>query len=868
MEECAEASLILLVAPAGFGKTTAMLTLYDKFKEAGVRAGWVHFSLNDNNLERFHTLVSEACQIGEPATEDVGHPSADAQFTRQTLALDLADRIGRLDQPTSLFLDDCERLTDPEVLDALQRMIDSLPAGCRVFIASRSIPALKLYRWKVQGRLLAIGIPELSFGKDQAEAFLNQRHNLCLDEESVQTLLRNTEGWPAGLQLAALALGSQPDKKGFIQNFKGSTPDVGEYLQEEVFSNQPPEIKAFLLQTSLLPQLNALLCDAVTGRSDSAAMLRRLEQKNLFIVRVGDAGTDYRYHPLFLEFLVRRLQEEDPDLAPRLHERAARWFYDHGYPNTAINSALASGNHELSCSLLREHAWITLAAGFVSTTRNWLISLPQTTLDAHPDLLVVLGWCYMLEHDFRLALETTCKLEHEPAVRSHDLFRVLQLDLLAHLDRIKECEAAVAACVKTELHQHLAAGVLCNIQTYLSLCNLRFGEVAAFAAQARVHYQHVDSTYAPAFPIAFQAYAHFIQGQPRQMMGILEPAFEETVRVSGRHHVTSALYAVYLAEGLYEAGEHGRAGELMTEMLDLVSLSGLVDLLIICHRVLARAQGRAGRHQEAQRIVTRGSALGRRLGLGRVEASMNLELLFQQIERSDRGEGGPLDLSLAEHPAWAAFTDRLPPANDTENPDVFRLRVWLRTGRARQAAEEIPDLIRQAEALSRRRLQAKLGLLLAQALKREGRQSEALEALSGQAMLEGLEESPAIFLDEGPAALALVQELAGSRNPDWARKGQRWWARLEQVVGKVPLAPAPVPTKAEPAPPPLVEPLSEREMQIWKCLAAGLPNNRIAHHLFISEATVKFHLRNIFSKLDARNRTHAVFIGRQHGWME
>lgn len=865
LEDCAGASLVMAIAPAGFGKTTALLALHDAMHEAGQRTAWVQLASGDDHIERFCAYLRQACDLpAGGATGGAGGTLVDAAAAGSAISIGLLDAVAALEQPTAIFLDDFHHIADEHILDTVQRMIDRLPSGSRLFIASRAMPGLKLSRWKAQGRLLQIGIPELAFDFDQAKAFLNQRHHLGLDDRGIGQLLAETEGWPTGLQLAALALSERADKRGFVENLGQRSADIAAYLYEEVFADQPREIRDFLLQTSIASQLSASLCEALTRQRGAAPLLRRLEQLNLFVVRVGDSGTDYRCHPLFAEFLRRKLREDQPELEVTLHGRAARWHQAHAEAPEAIAHALAAGNHALACELLEGHVWQALAIGHVSTCAHWLGALPQAVLDEHCSLALALAWVSIFQRDYARAGAIAKRLKEHPGARAIDEFRVLEPMSLGLMDRGAECEALLAAQLEGVNLSGISAATLHNVRAYAYVCAQRFGASIQEAELAIEQFHALGSSYGHAYSVGMIAIALQAQGRARQAKQSLELAFAEAVAATGRSHTCSAHVAVFLAEALYETGETDRAAALIEEYLDHTRMTGQADMLITSHRILARARCREGRHADAQPLISACADLGRSLGLRRVVAAMRLEAQYLQMHRHDHGfPGGSLDAPIHD-PVWDACAGRLAPGNDAETFEVAAQRHKLRTRNAQAVIETAPALIARAAGSQRRRLEFKLRLLFAQALDSDGqREAAAAQAAELVAMLIETELVSSV-VDEGPSACALVLDAAQASGA-----ASDVLERLRAAVAGATDSHAPAGAPAAPQPlGPLVDVdrLSEREMQVLRCVAAGMPNKRIATSLCISEQTVKFHLRNVNAKLSAKNRTHAVFVARQLGW--
>ena len=336
--------LTLVSAPAGFGKTTLVTEWLAAGPGGGRRAAWLSLDRADNDPVSFWTYVIAALRtvapgVGEGALALLQAPRPPAVETVLTVLLnDLGAAAGDI----VLVLDDYHVVDAGEVQDQMAFLLDHLPPGLHVVIASRADPALPLARWRVRGELAEVRAAELRFTGEEAAAYLNEMMGLRLAARDVAALAGRTEGWIAALQLAALSMQGRDDVAGFIAGFAGDDRYVVDYLAEEVLQRQPGPVQDFLLQTCILGRLSGPLCDAVTGRDGGKAMLAALDRGNLFLVPLDDRRRWYRYHHLFGDVLQARLLDERPGQVPDLHRRASAWYQQNGEPSQAISHALAA----------------------------------------------------------------------------------------------------------------------------------------------------------------------------------------------------------------------------------------------------------------------------------------------------------------------------------------------------------------------------------------------------------------------------------------------------------------------------------------------------------------------------------------------
>jgi LuxR family maltose regulon positive regulatory protein len=365
--------LTLISAPAGFGKTTLLAEWMHNFRfeilDFGADAGavenpkskfqppkfsWLSLDEGDNDPIRFWSYMATGF---ESACQGAGKPLLEALQAAQPLPIEamltlLINGLAQTQQEIVLLLDDYHAIHSQPIHEGVQFLVQHQPPNVHLILLTRRDPPLPLARWRVRGRLLELRAADLRFTQEEAAAFFNQMMDLALSAEQIAVLEARTEGWIAGLQLAALSMKGDSDFAGFINAFTGSNRYVLDYLVDEVFQRLPAATQTFLLRTSLLNRLHAALCNVLTERNDSHALLLQLERENLFLVALDEDRTWWRYHGLFADVLRSRLQETQPELAPVLHRRAAEWYVQRGWLPNAIHHAFAAGDLTLVAGLI------------------------------------------------------------------------------------------------------------------------------------------------------------------------------------------------------------------------------------------------------------------------------------------------------------------------------------------------------------------------------------------------------------------------------------------------------------------------------------------------------------------------------------
>jgi LuxR family maltose regulon positive regulatory protein len=385
--------LTLISAPAGFGKTTLVS---EWVTDNELPAAWLSVDEGDNDLLHFLTYLVAALQtlalsevegkmtnIGEGVLGMLQSPQPPPT---ESILTSLLNEITTIQDDFILVLDDYHVIDANRVDNALNFLLEHLPPQMHLVIATREDPTLPLARLRGLGQLIELRETDLRFAPVEAAEFLNRVMDLGLSAEEVSSLETRTEGWIAGLQLAALSMRGREDVSGFIRAFAGDNRYIVDYLVEEVLQHQHERVRSFLLQTSILDRLSGSLCDAVTGQKDGRGTLEALERGNLFVVPLDDKRQWYRYHHLFADVLQAHLMEEQPNQVPTLHQRASYWHERNGSPSNAVRHALAANDYE-QVAVLAERAWQGMDDSFQTATwLGWAKALPSELIQSRPVL--------------------------------------------------------------------------------------------------------------------------------------------------------------------------------------------------------------------------------------------------------------------------------------------------------------------------------------------------------------------------------------------------------------------------------------------------------------------------------------------------
>ncbi len=874
--------LTLVSAPAGFGKTTllsAWLTDLDQ-RPGYTRVGWLSLDGGDNDLTRFVAHLVAALQRAElevdtAVLDSLSTASATAALT--PLVNELA-RAGEQEPKKQwiVVLDDYHAIGASEVHEALTFLLDHLPDHLHLVMATRSDPPLPLARLRSRGQLSELRAAELRFTPAEAGEFLNRVMGLELTTADVDALEERTEGWIAGLQLAALSLRGIADSHevaGFISAFTGSNRFVIDYLADEVLARQPPQVRDFLLRTAVLDRLHGPLCDAVTGGTDGTPTLANLERGNLFVVPLDTERSWYRYHHLFADVLQARLLAEHPEQVPDLHERASAWFAARGMVADAVRHALAAEDFDRARYLMEE------ALPEMRRTRQdgllmaWMRSLPEPVVRRSPVLSIISAWSLLMSGDLDAVESRLDDVEGALAAGAEDQ------DLAATWADTEDLRTAPAtvSVYRASLAQARrdVTGTVRHARHALDLAGPEdhfvrgaAGGFLGLAAWASGNVEEARSTFSEAVR-SLHAAGNFVDeldttvvladmwvasGRPGRARRLYEQALQTATAGGAPYRATADLH-VGLAELDRELNDLTSAEAHLESARVLGERASITENQHRWYVVMAQVCAAAGDYDTATHLLGQAEALYRPGFYPDVRPIAALKARVQ-IAAGDLSSAG----------GWAE--DRALSVDD--EPDYLREYEHLTLARLLLAQHRAGREIDGAASASP--VAAVLGLLdrLHAAAVEAGRDGSVLEIRVLQALahhahgdraqaLAALGQSSAatpesdsyvrLYLDEGAPMLALLQEAAGA------------YPRARRLLER---ATASVETAVEPQQSP-GEVLSHRELEVLRLLDSELTGPEIARQLYVTVNTLRTHTKRIFTKLDVTTRAAAVRRAHERG---
>jgi LuxR family maltose regulon positive regulatory protein len=860
LHEGLERKLTLLSAPAGFGKTTL---LSDWIAGRERQVAWLSLDKGDDDPARFLAYLimafqNSAANIGAGvlgALRSSQPPPVEAVLTA------LLNDLTTLSDRVVLVLDDYHVLDAQPVDRALAFLLEHLPPQIHLVIATREDPQLPLARLRAGGHLTELRAADLRFTAPEAAAFLNQAMGLTLSSADVVALETHTEGWVAGLQLAAISLQGHPNPTSFIHSFTGSHHFVMDYLVEEVLYRQPEPVQEFLLRTSILNRLSGPLCDAVllAPCGSGQATLEYLERVNLFIAPLDNERRWYRYHHLFAELLRQRLQqgtassladtgntdEREGDVA-QFHRRASVWYEEQGLELEAFHHAAAAQDVDRAERLIEGNGMPLHFRGAVAPVLDWLNSLPSSVLDTRPMLwtayasvLLATGRVSAAEEKLLAAQRALEGAEKDDTIR----------DLIGRIAAIRATAAVSQNQVDTIITQSQRAleNLHPNNLAFRTSTAWKLGfayQLTGDRAEARQAYTDVISVAQASGNLTFTVMATIGLGNMQEADNQLHPAAETYRRVLqllGEQPLPVVCEAhLGLARICYEWNDLEAAEQHAQESVQLAGQLEHTDRLVASKVVLARLR------------LAQGDAAGAAALLGQAGQSARQQNFVNRLPEIVDAHV----LTLLREGQLAAAAELA----ETHDLPLSQARVYLAAGNPSAALAALEPWRRQVEARGWEDARLKVLVLQALALQAQGAKDKAVQVLLDALALAEPGGFIRSFVDEGSPMARLVSAAVTH-----GLKSEYIGKLLAALEAKDQTSEATSHGLLASSAQPLIEALSPREVEVLQLMARGCSNQEIAGQLFLALDTVKWHNRHIFGKLQVQRRTEAVARARELG---
>ena len=860
LNDAEAASLTLVCAAAGFGKTTLLTQWYRQRQYQGDAIAWLSLEESDNSPSLFACYLLDAIRplyqgwnktVKPPLTGNLGD---DLSF----LLTELINQLHHCPHSVYLILDDYQNIHHPDIHQGVCYLLNHAPASLHIIISSRCRPKFELSRLQMQEQLVEIYDDELRFNFAEAQQYLSHAMTTTLQRWDIQRLVATTEGWITGIKIATLARVQNPDTHSLIRELNVHSHALTRYLEEVIFSPLPAEVFRFLMQTSILNRLHPALCNVVTGQNNGAEMLAWIEQHNLFLSSLDESGTWFRYHPLIRDALSSRLQQSCQSYINQLHERASHWFAAEQQWSEAMRHALAAGkpialDAELSAQSLAEE-------GDIETMVRWRHHLPTHLGDSQIDLQLNLAWA--LAHHFRFndAHQLLNTIEAWVAEKGKMLphytwvkLRVIRGICEALADNIPGSIAIVEPLLEEiPCGDIWVDGLVCNILSFCHLAALRPQQaldvqlyVAGSGEESRNLFVNVYRTFVV-------AQGHLRQGNLQEAQYLASQTLHDAEPYSGANTSSGATLAPILAAIAWELGETAPVDDLLRPRLKMIDDFAPPEGLSRCYIVLARQALLRGEIQDAEALLIHAEQLATQRGWLGALAPLLAERITFSLKSGNRGKAQRLLHQLQQLARQNRYSkNRLINGYIT----LSQSRFMLDEGEYLAAAELLYPLVNEQEHCGEWLSVVYSRLLLAIALWRAG-QSDLAAAACKPALQWALQQNLLrCLLDTGPELFLLLNYLRGQQPPQDA-----FTHTISKLKSLLAVTETNTPAShAENSP----SKLTEREQQALYLIAEGYPNKSIARSLGISAETVKWHLKHLYEKLEANNRTQAVSQARK-----
>jgi LuxR family maltose regulon positive regulatory protein len=806
LDEVAQRRLAIVSAPTGFGKSTLLAQWANRVQARGNAVGWLSADAQDNEIGPFLRYLVAAIRRADPSCcpDLPGLIASSPVLPIDTILASLVNDLNRTTAPLFLVIDDFHLLTSPDIARFLESLLAYGPNGFHLIIAARTEVSLQLAGLRARGQLVTLDEYQLRFSLSQTEAYLNDNLALALTVAEVVTLHHRTEGWVAGLHLASLSMAKSSEKSGFLTRFSGVEGDIADFLIQEVLNRQSPETLDFLLCTAILERFSAPLADALTGKCNSDERIAQIEAENLFVISLDRERIWFRYHALFADLLRGLLERQDPGRAKRLHLRAAQWLSGADFTADAVQHALAADEGDMAAGLVEACCMPLIRNSNIAQVRDWLSRLPSEIIAKRPRLQLAQVWiCFHISQPLagaRILQQVRDELDRQAAQG-----RLTQQDIEELRVEMLVLTAGIASAADhSKIGARLAEIALREVPARLGFLRGVAGNVLGFCHYSLGNLQASRIACVQARESHYSGQSNFGVLYSDLILGLVDKAAGDLGEALTRFSRATELACASNGPGSYSEAMVGIfEAEILYERNDLLA----AERLYVQHRPLIEECGLVVHDMSCKLLGARlAAAKGRHdQAIAALEAAerQGLKNHYRRLFAAALHERVKLLLQRGE----AKYARLILTSRGIDD-------AWLAENRALRPANDFEHLAMARVLIAEDRPEAALRLMepLAARLKQDGR-------LRRLAQVRGLAAIAALRSGNGLATIC------------------------------------PITTSATAS---IASDLSPREAEIARLLGEGLTNRDISTHLSMAPDTVKWHLKNIFGKLDAENRTQAV----------
>ncbi|QSQ25256.1 LuxR family transcriptional regulator [Pyxidicoccus parkwayensis] len=854
VDEGIRGKLVLVTAPLGSGKTTLLTQWYREARVPHLLA-WLSLDEQDNAPERFFSYLVGAIRRVAPdfdaySTSELDHATSVLLRSLWNLGRELV-----------VVLDDFHALRERSLVRAFSYLMDHSPPHVHWVVSSRHVPELDLAKLKLTEQLVTLDGRDLSLDGEAIRELGQRMCGAALTSEDVDYLTSRTEGWVAGVKLALLSAGEHASVSDALRKAIGSNHDVARYLADAVLREQAEDVRAFLVQSSVVEHLNGELCNALLGITHAPALLANLERAQLFIQPLDTEHRWYRYHPLFLDVLRTQLACDFGDRVSRLHHAASRWFAEHQMPDEALTHAFASGDRSWCLELTARSVEAWMREGEIGSVLEWTAKLTADEIIRSPAICVGHIACLILSRRFTHA---TTALEDaqrglETAYAATDPERERLSKRLAHLSLLHTVlsdsapDSGIELDPSAEEPDVFVASAVLAAKAYQALRMNRFDAMRRLALSARETLQGLNSPFLTGYSDVLVALADSAQGNMKDAAERCEEAYERAR--SGRRNPVWVNAATALAKARYEQNRLDEAEALCVEVLPLLPQATVFETFSLAYFLLARIKTIRGKYAEAYRLLDYLHSVLECSNQARFLAHVCVEKIrLYLVEQSPaRMRVVAQEFELGERMRRGEWSEKRFYDETWEQLGLAQAWVLMSRGRQGKALAILETLRASAHDVGYVSREAALLAAIAVCHWRAGDAPAAFAALNrGFALVQRFGFGRSVF-DETPGLQEVIVAAATQRKLSFALP-EKYTARYQDLLSVGDSMPAEF--AAPPSAP--LEPLTERELQMLKLLAQGLSNQEISERSNVALSTTKWHLRNVFAKLEVTTRTAAI----------
>lgn len=858
-------SAIVIQAPAGHGKTTLMGQLKAQFENNGVSTGWLSLDENDNDISQFNayfrSLVKFVLQINNTQVipREIKSGSGSVEDILQLLNL--------IEGPAALFIDEFQVITEEVNISLIETIVERCPPNISFYIGSRAIPEMAKGRLLIGGQVRWVAPEDLCFGLEEVEEFLSLV-GLTISKDDAEAFLDQTGGWPAILQLLHLALkGGKVDTITLSAWVKGCRKELANYLADNVMQNQPKEIQDFLLKTSIFRRVSAPLCEAITNYPDASEKLESIIEQGLFIQPIDFERKWFKYHSIFSSYLREQIESQSSVEVQKIHQEAALWFKRNGLLEESIEHSFLAGNYSEAADTLSRWIPDLVCSARLQTLESLCKKIPESAYFNRPFLCWGRIWAQFFlsqKEQARTNLKsfeeaTPNKQTSKKLIQAITILNCINLLLDDKTVELKKLlETIELDDSGSETYHYFELGVLANLRSISSMQNLRFDEAKHFAIEGESMSMKGNAAFSSAYSTSLLSLALIHEGNSKLAVKKLKARLDsKELKIQGSFAISS-LSAIY-GTVLYETGNFIEAESHLNDTIELITKTLPADWVILATLSLFRARSRVeGSTTLSMDVLDQAEKNALYLGNKRLLQLISIERFrIALCNSADYTTSFTTDLPLIEKDSEHSSHFI---SEGTHDSLIHTIRYHISNNDIDNAISIIKNSIRDSIRANWQRRTIKLYILLSIAHKKNTDSSSSFESMFTAISLANKTNLISSFIEEGPYCLNIIRKMLDSHySKDTS---------VIEITEKLELpnnnSNMTESDKNRATNKNLIENLTNRELDILKLVANGSSNTEISEKLFISYNTVKFHMKNLYGKLGARNRISLISEASNH----